>query len=129
MGDSEQPGHEAIQRAVNEFAQELTKQIQPAVRAATKLLQALANDPVVRFAMEHPELLRPAEPERACHCLCGAAHREAKGICTGDATAVLTRWVPSTGSVDIPVCGPCSAAAYSAMEALAEPHPPSLPTR
>jgi hypothetical protein len=55
---------EAISHAINAFAGELAKQLQPVVLAAIKTFQVISNDPVVRFAIEHPELLRSTQASR-----------------------------------------------------------------
>jgi hypothetical protein len=50
-----EPANE-LREALDNFAAEMARTLVPWWTAASKVLQALANDPVVRFAMEHPEL-------------------------------------------------------------------------
>ena len=94
--------------AVNQAAAAIAAAVQPVMAAMLTALRALANDPVVRFAMEHPELLR-AERPKPCHCLCSTAH-PGSGACDGE--GVTTRRIITTelGPVDVPLCGPCARA-------------------
>jgi hypothetical protein len=82
----------------------------PLVHAAAAMLQALAADPVVRFVMEHPELLRSVRPQR-CWCLYDLTHPGVAGVCDAY-EAVTTRRYATTalGVVEVPLCGPCATA-------------------
>lgn len=83
----------------------------PLWTALAGMLAELANDPVVRFAMDNPELLRSAQRPSPCHCLCFKAHAGMTGICEAY-EAVTTRRYATTalGVVEVPLCGPCAAA-------------------
>jgi hypothetical protein len=78
----------------------------PIVRSAAEL----ADDPQVRAAVAAREFGKALREYRPCHCLCGHAHPEAKGICTMDAVTSRRYDSPALGPVDVPLCAPCAAA-------------------
>lgn len=98
-----------IQEALTEAAGAVAESLQPFMLAAVKMFQALASDPVVRFAMDHPELFS-AERPKPCYCLCGRLHPADVNVC--DMNAVTTRRFVSdlTGPVDVALCAPCAVA-------------------
>jgi len=61
-------------------------------------------DPAVRAAMEAGRAAFTGE-WRACHCTCGTAHPDDRGVCDG--SAVMTRRV---GETDVRLCAPCAVA-------------------
>ena len=61
-------------------------------------------DPAVRAAMEAGRAALSGD-WRACHCPCGTAHPDDKGVCDG--SAVLTRRL---GEADVSMCAPCAVA-------------------
>jgi len=74
-------------------------------------LRVLAADPVVRFAMEHPELLR-AERPKPCWCLCAKAH-PGLAVCDGEGVATGTVTLEGYGPVTVQYCAACAAAQAS----------------
>lgn len=102
-------GAAELQGALAEAAGTVAQALQPFILAAVKMLQVVANDPVVRFAMDHPELLSTERP-KPCHCWCGRLHPGELGICA--ARAVTTRHFTTdpTGGVDVDLCAPCAVA-------------------
>jgi hypothetical protein len=61
-------------------------------------------DPAVRAAMEAGRAA-VAGDWRACHCPCGTAHPDDKGVCDG--SAVMIRRL---GEADVSMCAPCAVA-------------------
>ena len=61
-------------------------------------------DPAVRAAMEAGRAALSGD-WRACHCPCGTAHPDDRGVCDG--SAVLTRRL---GEADVSMCAPCAVA-------------------
>jgi hypothetical protein len=113
-GDKERPGSpqaEAAARlgeAISQAAAAISAAFQPLVLAMTATLRALADDPVVRFAMEHPELLR-AERPKPCWCLCAKAH-PGRAACDGEGVTVRTVSLEPYGLVQVQYCAACAAA-------------------
>jgi hypothetical protein len=100
-----------IGEALGEVGAAVAATFAPLVQAAAGLLQALANDPVIRFVMEHPELLRGGQRPQPCHCLCGKAHPGMPGVCEAYKAVTTRRYATtSSGVVDVPLCGPCARA-------------------
>jgi len=101
MSDSTPPGGPdpiervvtALSRAVNEVGESF--------RAAAEALGKLAQDPRVRAGVAADR----ATGQDACHCLCGAVHRDAPGICDGYAVGTVR-----ISALDVPMCAPCQAA-------------------
>jgi hypothetical protein len=61
-------------------------------------------DPAVRAAMEAGRAAFTGD-WRACHCACGTAHPDDRGVC--DRSAVMTRRV---GETNVRLCAPCAVA-------------------
>jgi hypothetical protein len=61
-------------------------------------------DPAVHAAMEAGRAALSGD-WRACHCPCGTAHPDDRGVCDG--SAVLTRRL---GEADVSMCAPCAVA-------------------
>ena len=61
-------------------------------------------DPAVRAAMEAGRAAFTGD-WRACHCACGTAHPDDRGVCDG--SAVMTRRLSET---DVRLCAPCAVA-------------------
>jgi hypothetical protein len=61
-------------------------------------------DPAVRAAMEAGRAAFTGD-WRACHCPCGTAHPDDRGVCDG--SAVMTRRLSET---DVRLCAPCAVA-------------------
>jgi hypothetical protein len=70
-------------------------------------MEKVAQDPAVRAYLEARERGEVPSPRRPCHCLCGHAHPDDKGVC--DANAVTTRRFETAamGPVDVALCAPC----------------------
>ena len=75
---------------------------QQVAAATTEALGKL--DPAVRAAMEAGRAAFTGD-WRACHCACGTAHPDDRGVCDG--SAVMTRRV---GQTDVRLCAPCAVA-------------------
>jgi len=74
-------------------------------RVAAATTDAAAKlDPAVRAAMEAGRAAFTGD-WRACHCPCGTAHPDDRGVCDG--SAVLTRRL---GEADVSLCAPCAVA-------------------
>jgi hypothetical protein len=73
-------------------------------------LAELADDPQVRAAVAAREFGKVLNEYRPCHCLCGHAHPEARGICSTDAVTSRRYDSPALGPVDVPLCAPCAVA-------------------
>ncbi len=74
-------------------------------RVTDATADALAKlDPAVRAAMDAGRAAFTGD-WTACHCPCGTAHPDDKGVCDGH--AVLTRRL---GDADVPLCAPCAVA-------------------
>jgi hypothetical protein len=98
-----------FQEAFTEAAAALARTLQPFMLAAVKMFQALANDPVVRFAMEHPELFSGEQPQ-PCHCLCGRSHPADMSVCDMEAVTTRRYVTEAMGTVDVALCAPCAVA-------------------
>ena len=61
-------------------------------------------DPAVKAAMEAGRAAMTGD-WRSCHCPCGTAHPDDKGVCDG--SAVMTRRL---GDADVSLCAPCAVA-------------------
>jgi hypothetical protein len=92
--------------AINQAAAAIAAAFQPLIMAVAAALRALANDPVVRFVMEHPELLR-AERPKPCWCLCAKAH-PGLAVCDGEGVATGTVTLEGYGPVTVQYCAACA---------------------
>jgi hypothetical protein len=75
---------------------------QQVAAATTEALGKL--DPAVRTAMQAGRAVFTGG-WRDCHCQCGTAHPDDRGVCDG--SAVLTRRM---GEADVSLCAPCAVA-------------------
>ena len=74
-------------------------------RIATATSEAMDKlDPAVRAAVEAGRAALAGD-WRACHCPCGTAHPDDRGVCDG--SAVLSRRL---GETDVSMCAPCAVA-------------------
>jgi len=74
-------------------------------RVAEATTEAVGKlDPAVRAAMEAGRAAFTGD-WNACHCPCGMAHPDDRGVCDG--RAVLTRRL---GEADVSLCAPCAVA-------------------
>jgi hypothetical protein len=112
MSTSEQPTLADVSRAITVFQSALVAALQAAFRQLVPAFEALR--PMVEYYERHPELLAAlSEPvPESCHCLCQFMHGSL-GICEGDVEPglTITRYSPTVGTVHIPMCGSCHAAA------------------
>lgn len=91
--------------------------ITPAVRQMAEDMQhamgafaEFANSPAGRELIEAAERGElEGEPYQSCNCLCGPRHGDRMGICEGEAVGTRRYEAPSTGAVDVAMCGPCLA--------------------
>ena len=110
------------ERALGEVARAMAAFAAAVVPAFTELMRqvAIATErlrPLLEYFEQHREefeALRSAPPAESCHCLCKATHSGVEGICEGYTGARLKLAV---GAVDVPMCGPCFAAAIGASAA------------
>jgi hypothetical protein len=105
-GDPRAEAAARLGEAVNQAAAAIGAAVQPLVVAMAAALRALADDPVVRFAMEHPELLR-AERPKPCWCLCAKAH-PGLAVCDGEGVATGTVTLEGYGQVTVQYCAACA---------------------
>jgi hypothetical protein len=100
-GNADNPGRQfaaawqAAASALGEWRQRVAK-------ATSEALDKL--DPAVRAAMEAGRAAFAGD-WRTCHCPCGTAHPDDKGVCDG--SAVLTRRLDEA---DVSLCAPCAVA-------------------
>ena len=74
-------------------------------RVAEATTEAMGKlDPAVRAAVEAARTALAGD-WNACHCSCGTAHPDDKGVCDG--RAVLVRRL---GEADVSLCAPCAVA-------------------
>jgi hypothetical protein len=74
-------------------------------RVAEATTEAMGKlDPAVRAAMEAGRAAFTGD-WNACHCPCGAAHPDDRGVCDG--RAVMTRRL---ADADVSLCAPCAVA-------------------
>ena len=74
-------------------------------RIATATSEAMDKlDPAVHAAVEAGRAALAGD-WRACHCPCGTAHPDDRGVC--DRSAVMTRRL---GEADVSLCAPCAVA-------------------
>jgi hypothetical protein len=107
-GDPRAEAAARLGEAVNQAAAAIGAAFQPLVVAMAAALRALADDPVVRFVIEHPELLR-AGRAKPCWCLCAKAH-PGLAVCDGEGIATRRFTTEMTGPVDVSLCTPCAVA-------------------
>ena len=79
------------------------------MRPVFDYITKLADDPAVQAYIAVRQQ-GGHEPERACHCLCGKSHPDARGVCDGEAVTTRHFDSPTVGPVDVPICWPCAAA-------------------
>lgn len=73
-------------------------------------LAELSDDAQVRAAVAAREFGKALREYRPCHCLCGHAHPEARGVCAMNAMTSRHYDSPALGPLDVPLCCPCAAA-------------------
>ena len=100
-GNADNPGRQ-FSAAWQAAAAALGEWRQRVAAATTEAVDKL--DPAVRAAMEAGRAALSGD-WRACHCPCGTAHPDDKGVCDG--SAVLTRRL---GEADVSMCAPCAVA-------------------
>lgn len=99
-------------RVIRQAAEDCMKQLQPLVTTFLKIAETLAQHPVIRYLVEHPELMKQRPPQTdydlgSCHCLCTLAH-PGLTVCLGEADTLMSRASHTTGlPYSIPVCRPC----------------------
>ena len=104
MSDNEPGGGDPLQRMAAALTRALAE-VADSFRAAAEALGKIAQDPRVRAGVAADR-----SPGRAaCHCLCGAAHRDAPAICDGYAVGTVR-----ISALDVPMCAPCQAARAAA---------------
>lgn len=94
--------------ALDEAVAAVARSFQPLALALAGALRALAADPVARFAMDHPELLR-AERPKPCWCLCARAH-PGQVVCDGEGVTTRTVVLKLYGPVQLQQCRACAVA-------------------
>ncbi|GAA3027372.1 hypothetical protein [Streptosporangium longisporum] len=113
---------ERITAGMQTFAEALQPVVEQIARTARAFAESpgwqqlidWANSPEGRAYIEATQRgeIEPGPP--ACHCLCGATHRDRMGICEHDAVDEIERVSATVGRVSIPVCGPCRDAQLAA---------------
>jgi hypothetical protein len=101
VSDSTPPGRpDPLEQLAAALRQGMTE-IADSFRAAAEALGKIIQDPRVQAGVAADRA--PGQP--ACHCLCGAAHRDAPRICDGYAVGTVRISI-----LDVPMCAPCQAA-------------------
>lgn len=111
---SEQPpSAEQLQKAFSDAVAAFAAALQPVWQAAVTALRMVAQDPVVKFAIENPDVMRAMaqrpQPE-ACHCFCGKTHPDRLGVCDMMAAGERRYLTERLGEVRVPLCAPCATA-------------------
>ena len=91
---------EVAGRAAAEWAERM--------HSAFEQLGEVASRPEIRAMIERAQAARTAH--QSCHCLCGKAHPDDKGICDGEGVTTRHFNSPGIGPVDVPLCAPCAVA-------------------
>ena len=100
-GNKDNPSEQfsAAWRAASDAVEEWRQRVTEATTEAVGKL-----DPAVRAAMEAGRAAFTGG-WKSCHCLCGTAHPDDRGVCDG--RAALTRRL---GDADVSLCVPCAVA-------------------
>lgn len=104
-----QPTPQDLARAFEQLRESLGKWFQ-GIKPVLATVAQFLDSPEGQAAIRRVQQQRASGFMGACHCFCGAVHRDAMGICDGEAVAKVHIDSPAIGEVDVPVCSPCLAA-------------------